>query len=268
MKYLLVVLFFLYTQGLSFSKDDNRELVLLNQEGTILKTYPIKELLKKFKKTKVSVYNYTIQEIEVYWALDLGKILDKVYGRNKWRNSYAIGTITTDKYAPLIKNHVHQSMRPYLAFDRADGKDFVIKKSFSKGYIDLSPFYIIWKIPKKMGNLKKVRDHWPWKITSIYLYEREPKELIPSTPKLNDGKETFTNHCIACHAINGVGGKKGEDLKDIFKSKKMDDKYLQQYILNPRLIKPNSRMPHFPIYLDDKENRIKRLIKYIKDRVL
>ena len=265
---------FLYTPLLCFSlltqakESKANRLSFNNEKGVEVVSYDLPELKKKYKVEKVSVYNYITQEIETYNTFDLGKLLDQIYGRNKWRNGYAIGTISTDKYAPIIKKQVYANLKPYLAFERADGSDFVIKKSFSKGNISLAPYYIIWKIPKAMGNLKKVRDHWPWKISDIYVLPKEPTELIPSSPKFNLGKETFINHCIACHTINGsVGGSKGGDLAKLLTKNPRSDVYLNKFIFKPREVNPKSRMPHFPVYLDKKEIRIKRRIKYLRDKI-
>lgn len=245
----------------------NSNLVFLNEKKEIVKSFKFKELKDKFKVQNVRVYNYVSQEIEEYKTFDLSKILNNVYGQNQWKNSYALGTISTDNYAPIIRKEIFSRLKPYLAFDRADGKPFASKKSFSKKSILLQPYYIIWKTPKSLGNLKKVRDHWPWKVEKIFIFPKEPVELIPSDHKLNTGKTTFVNHCIACHSINGVGGTKGGELSDLLKETKLDEKQLQQYILKPRSINTASNMPNFPTFLDDKENRVKLLIWYIKDRI-
>jgi cytochrome c2 len=188
-----------------------------------------------------------------------------VYGRNTWRNSYAIGTISTDKYAPIIKKNIYATLRPYLAFTRADGEKFISKKSYTKGPISLEPYYIIWKSPKSVGNLKKVRDHWPWKINKIFIFLKEPSELTASSPKFKPGQETFLNHCIACHSLNNLGGTKGADLA--ITTQKLSDEYLESYILNPRGTNPKSKMPQFPLYLDNKKARIKKLILYLRDKI-
>lgn len=260
---LLLPLLLIYSYAIKAKEN----LTFLDQKGQIIKELSFEELKSEYKVHKVSTFDYVKQEVEIYHAFDLEKILDRVYGRTTWKNSYTLGTVSTDNYAPIIKNYIFSIMKPYLAFERADGKKFVSKKNFSKSDISLAPYYIIWKTPKAIGNIKKVRDHWPWKIKSIFLYEKEPKELIPSKSALNAGKETFTNHCIACHAINGVGGTKAKDLNKVFNREGMTDKYLEDYILSPRDVDPKSKMPRFPVYLDKKEERIKKLIQYIKDRV-
>lgn len=241
-------------------------LSFMDQNRNIIKVFTFSELKEKFKSHKINVFNYITQKIEIYNAFDLSLILDQVYGKNLWMNSYAIGTISTDMYAPIIQKHIYDKLKPFLAYERADGQKFENKKSYSKHSISLAPYYIIWKSPKSIGNLKKVRDHWPWKINKIFIIPTEPTELIPTHKNLNNGKMTFLNHCIACHALNNVGGTKSVDLAKTILQKKLTDKYMEDYILNPRALNPKSKMPQFPVYLDNKMEKIQELIKYLRDK--
>lgn len=247
--------------------DQEKKLFFKNENMQTVGSFDLAKLKSKYKEEIVQVFNFTTQELESYRAFDLAKILDHVYGRNKWRNSYALGTVSTDKYAPIIKNHIFTNLKPYIAYDRADGKPFVSKKNYSKGHITLAPYYIIWKVPKSLGNLKKVRDHWPWKIREIFVFPTEPTEIKTNDKAAIAGKETFINHCIACHSIGRIGGTKGGDLLKMITEKKLNDDHLKKYIINPRSINPKSKMPDFPVFLDDKESRVKRLIYYLRDRV-
>ena len=268
-KYLLVILYLLFLPGLRllFSAESNeREFTFMDENQKMIKEFTLASFKKNFKEQDVNVYNYVSQKIEIYRAFDLSKILDHVYGRNKWRNSFALVTISTDQYAPFIQKKIYTQLRPYLAFARSDGKEFENKKSFSKGSISLAPYYIIWKSPRSTGNLKKVRDHWPWKINKLFILPNEPKELAATSPNFIAGKKTFLNHCIACHSINGIGGTKGGDVVKLIKTKNLTDEYLEQYILDPRISFPKSKMPRFPIYLDEKKVKIKEVIQYIKDK--
>ena len=118
-----------------------------------------------------------------------------------------------------------------------------------------------------MGNIKKVRDHWPWKVKKIFLFPNEPKEIIPKEKKFTSGKETFLNHCIACHSLNGIGGTKGGELSGLIQSTTLTDKTLLKFIQNPRNVREDSQMPDFPHYLDNKKNRIIKLLEYIKHQI-
>lgn len=267
MKLVIILIFFLSNHALC-AKDGltENDLSFMDQHKKIIKTFSFSELKEKFKSQKISIFNYITQKIEIYNAFDLSQILDQVYGKNLWMNSYAIGTISTDMYAPIIQKHIYEKLKPYLAYERADGEKFENKKSYSKKSISLAPYYIIWKSPKSIGNLKKVRDHWPWKINQIFIIPTEPPELTPSKQELNKGKMTFLNHCIACHSLNNTGGSKSVDLAKVITEKKLDDKYMEEYILDPRTINPKSKMPRFPVYLDNKKEKVQELIKYLRDK--
>lgn len=262
--YFLYIIFLYSPKSLPLSE---KKLTFKDENMKVVASFNLESLKQRYKIETVQVFNFITQKRESYKAFDLSKILDHVYGINKWKNSYALGTISTDKYAPIIKRNIFNHLKPYLAYGRADGEKFIRQKNFSQGTIDLAPYYIIWKTPKSIGNLKKVRNHWPWKIQVIFLLLKEPPAIKTSDRNAYSGKETFINHCIACHSIHGVGGTKGGDLLSVIKTKNLSDQYLSKYILNPRKTNPKSKMPHFPIYLDDKENRIKKLILYLRDRL-
>ncbi|HSE41571.1 MAG TPA: c-type cytochrome [Acidobacteriota bacterium] len=72
------------------------------------------------------------------------------------------------------------------------------------------------------------------------------------------GQAVFQGECVKCHMLNGNGGKKGPDLTTIFE--KHDERYIRDYTVDPRSIKPDSTMP--PAELSEKELSI--LIQYLK----
>jgi cytochrome c2 len=72
------------------------------------------------------------------------------------------------------------------------------------------------------------------------------------------GQAVFEGECVKCHMLNGNGGKKGPDLTTIFE--KHDERYVRDYTLDPRSIKPDSTMP--PAEVNEKELSI--LIEYLK----
>ena len=72
------------------------------------------------------------------------------------------------------------------------------------------------------------------------------------------GRDVFEGECIKCHKMNGVGGKKGPELKDVFE--KHDEEYIRTYIMDPRSIKRDGTMP--PAKISEKE--LDLIVNYLK----
>ena len=77
-----------------------------------------------------------------------------------------------------------------------------------------------------------------------YPYDPEPKkeiypEEIPSGEKLY--QEVFA--CSGCHTVNGTGGEVGPDHTDL--ASRLKREWIEQWLKNPRAVKPDVRMPRF-----------------------
>ena len=74
------------------------------------------------------------------------------------------------------------------------------------------------------------------------------------------GEAVFQGECVKCHKLNGVGGKKGPELTDVFQ--KHDDYYIRTYVMDPRSIKPDGLMPPAKIT----EQQLDMLVEYLKEK--
>ncbi|MBL7545754.1 MAG: c-type cytochrome [Bdellovibrionaceae bacterium] len=68
---------------------------------------------------------------------------------------------------------------------------------------------------------------------------------------------TFSQVCVACHAVGGAGGKVGPALDDIGLRK--DAAYLSRWLTDPQAIKADSQMPKLPL----SEKDIKDIVDYL-----
>ena len=229
------------------------------------KKYSLGDLKDKFKASEISVWNYDLRAHEKYMAFDFNQILDDAYGE-KWDENFAIKVHTKDKYTPIIEMYKFQKRFPYLAFKRSDGHKFTTVWDYKDKIIDLSPFFLIWKEDYKKSAAKR-RNHWPFGVKSFELIKHPPVTIIPAKDAHKDvvwGYKNYLKQCIACHAIDGVGGTRGGEMFKKINIDKRQDLFLYQYISNAKKLNKKAQMPPFPLKIDIRKKRIKNIVSYLR----
>lgn len=232
------------------------------------KSLKFKDMKKKYQVHEVEVWNPYIRKHEKYYAFDMKKILNDIY-QNKWKSVFSIIVETKDKYTPIIETYKFKERKPFLAFAKVGEKGFNSIFSYKEKLVDLSPFYLIWIEDYKAKDETKAarrHHHWPYKIMKFSLLNQLPQELLPifnASKKIIYGYKNYLKQCISCHALKGIGGDKSFELlsSDVMKK---DDKYLYQYISNPRKINPKAQMAPFPLRIEHRTDRIKNIVKYLR----
>ncbi|NJL24304.1 MAG: c-type cytochrome, partial [Calothrix sp. SM1_5_4] len=79
--------------------------------------------------------------------------------------------------------------------------------------------------------------------------------LVASAP--SKSPVSFNQMCVACHALNGAGGKIGPALDGI--GARRDKDFLAQWLLDPFAVKADSRMPKLPL----SDEQIRELVDFL-----
>jgi len=87
----------------------------------------------------------------------------------------------------------------------------------------------------------------------------------PLTAAQLEGRQLFRSQCTVCHSVGGQGGKVGPALDGVGSRYSAD--WLHAYIMNPKLIRPDSAMPAFNPSPDEAtltHKQIELIVEYLK----
>lgn len=138
----------------------------------------------------------------------------------------------------------------YVAFSDADVDNGGAPawQPIDRKQVDPGPYYLVWSKPEQRDTH---RYPWPYELAEIEvttLATRYPHTVpagAPAGSPAHNGYETFKSDCIACHSINGEGGKVGPDLnvpKSIVEYRPADQ--IIQYIRDPATFRYTSMPAH------------------------
>ncbi len=150
-----------------------------------------------------------------------------------------------DGYKPEMPLELFLNANPYLAYQDVDAPKGTKWEEIIKdgNEMNAEPFYIVYPSVSEKDNRYK----WPYNLVKIYMepLNKSTLELFPlKKRKLESGYTLFKNHCITCHAINGIGGTMGPELnypKSVTEYWK--EKELVDYIVNPASFRNKAKMP-------------------------
>lgn len=138
----------------------------------------------------------------------------------------------------------------WLAYSDAelDGGGAPAWAPIDRRQVDPGPFYVVWSNP---GQQDAHRYPWPYELVEIEvasLAERWPHTVPTGAAEgspARAGYEIFKAECIACHAVNGEGGRIGPDLnvpRSIVEYR--PEEQIRAYVRNPQSFRYGSMPSH------------------------
>jgi mono/diheme cytochrome c family protein len=176
-------------------------------------------------------------------ALGFGRPVDALGGRE-------VIFRALDGYAKPVPGERLAETGGYLAFGDA-GREGAGTRGFApmgRAGIDPGPFYVVWTGAEQ----RDTRGYpWPYQLASVEIVDpatlyphTRPTSVPPDAPAWR-GFAIFRGECIACHAINGEGGKVGPDLnvpQSIVEYRPVEQ--VKQYIRDPSTFRYGSMPAH------------------------
>lgn len=195
-------------------------------------------------------------------------LLDEALGK-AWRERDAVIFHCADGYQSLVKVDRILRYQPVLAHRIVDRAGFAVKNTGGTK-VPLGPYYLVWDNLKHEELQKTGAKGWPYQVEALEAVD-EPVALSPAEPPLGRGAavkkgyEYFKTHCVACHSVNGVGGRVGPELNyPTSVTEYIDEAWLRRWILDPTSVRHRTAMPGLPRLLPRREKIAGYLIEYLE----
>lgn len=234
--------------------------LVIYQDGKLIKSYDRKKLIEVSEPKKVNFYNYHNNKKTKYIGISLNDVM-KDAGINPSSVEEVVFNCLNG-FKPFLNYQLFKNREAYLTYKTATGSPFTRFSQKTKKIIELSPYYLVWKLDDLHFSQRE-------KYSSIYKiqaidFKTNLFKLPFDNNHIMDGFNTYKRYCISCHKLNDVGGTISSDL--------MQSKYLNDmsgfinYVINPSKINPSSEMLPFPKFSNQfvKVKNIYQMLKLIE----
>lgn len=204
-----------------------------------------------------------------YRAYPIEPILDRFFGEDWKTTQTEVVFFARDGYRALVPSDKFRSNRAWLAFARSDGRPFVVDNPRQhENNVPLGPYYLIWDDIANPAARATSEYGWVYQTVRIELGSLADYQALQppaASPEAQGGMEYFKTHCLGCHQLNGLGGKKlPGDIRE--RSCRWSDADLKTWITEPDKLRPHTTMPPLDVLLAETErSRIAdKIIAYLR----
>jgi mono/diheme cytochrome c family protein len=243
--------------------------ITFKDHGRVVRTATLEELKKQVPQQKIKIWDHNEQTEITFTAFPAAAFFDSVYG-DKWRKAEELLFTCVDGYQPSIPLARFGQYAAYFAFGREGATAFTLINNTEKGRLaQLSPLYLIWDTIRAPEIKQSEVVSWPYQLKAFDLIQFADRFAPLAPPKgasvqAQRGFVEFRQHCMACHSINGSGGKGGPELNyPMNVTEYYNPKFLKKWIGQPTSVRYSSPMPAFK-GLKDSDAVIDAIISYLK----
>lgn len=154
----------------------------------------------------------TLKPVEVtYQGFPVVPLLDQMLG-DGWRASGSLVAFEArDGYQSMIPAERLLRYPAYLVYANAQGSNFSVEVPPLNHRVQLGPWYLVWDNVLHPELRVDGATYWPYQVTRIELVDRARlNQLMPAMlpERYREGAQLTLKYCLACHQVNGVGGRK------------------------------------------------------------
>lgn len=194
-------------------------------------------------------------------------LLDAAFGA-AWRDRAEVVFHCADGYAARVETKAILRYRPLLAH-AVDAPAFSVVNREGKA-VALAPYYLVWDSLTHPEIQAWGAKGWPYQVVGLAsvgagegLEALQPPEGAPAAARR--GLAAFQKYCVACHAVNGAGGKVGPELNyPMSVTEYVRPRWLKVWLLDPRRIRAGTPMPGLPPGIDDREGVADDVLAYLR----
>jgi mono/diheme cytochrome c family protein len=181
-------------------------------------------------------------------ATPLVPVLDAAYGPS-WRARDAVVFHCADGYKSLVKVQRILRYQPLLAHRRRDQPRFEVRNQDGHT-VPLGALLSGLGQPEgpgAPGDRGEGAGPTRWRRWSRWTSPPRsppPSRPPPPPPTPSGGYERFKTHCVACHSVNGVGGRVGPELNfPTSVTEYVRPEWLRRWLLDPTSVRARTAMP-------------------------
>ncbi len=200
-------------------------------------------------------------------AVPLLPVLDAAFGPS-WRDRDSVVFHCADGYQSRVNVQRILRYQPALGYAIEGSSQFKLTNTDGTE-VKLGPYYVVWDNLSYPELQKTGAKGWAYQVVAVESVQGKvalspaepPQGASPAVPK---GYEGFKTHCVACHPINGVGGRVGPELNyPASVTEYISPEWLKRWILDPASVRSRTAMPGLPKMLPRRERIAKAIIGYL-----